>query len=438
MKNLALFGLCTLVGIMLLVNPDGALATAKINETLTTNTIQQNDKRVFRTHLTNYELPGDHADFVINYSPSLKQIDYQLTVDAVSTNTIVILRLGRPVIHLEFEDGLDITFEDSKVRRSVSEYDEYTEEYYTSDSWTITLLPANIRGSISNPEDYLIRQLISKEIVSLRFEDKRLSKNNTVIIPVTKKGKSLFSSYFKLCGKIDNNDKTPAQVADVPEAVKPVEVPKATEKPVVVSEPKKVEAPKSAAQDLQKEEPASKEAKSTGYRESTPKELSFDDIVTRPFGVLPKDRKKSTMEQILSDLANYDWKIVTDNKLHSIELQKAGGYDMTILGEIPHSARSHFFGVKGNETELYSFSYAFIFKNHKQASQFAERLLSFLRAEGVELPDTSKYSNEVSAKYGNTLIEVKTPEKGQSYMSLNIGYWGGYWSNGEWRSGWIE
>ena len=168
------------------------------------------------------------------------------------------------------------------------------------------------------------------------------------------------------------------------------------------------------------------------------KELSFEDIVTRPFGVLPKDRKKSTMEQILSDLANYDWKIVADNKYHSIELQKAGGYDMTILGEIPHAARANFFGVKGNETELYGFSYSFIFKNHKQASQFAERLLSFLRAEGVELPDTIKYSNEVSAKYGNTLVTVKAPEKGQSYMSLNIDYWGGYWSNGEWKNGWID
>ena len=144
------------------------------------------------------------------------------------------------------------------------------------------------------------------------------------------------------------------------------------------------------------------------------------------------------MEEVLSDLARYDWKIVTDNKLHSIELQKASGYDMSILGEIPHSARAGFFGGKGKETELNGFSYSFIFKNYNQASQFAERLLSYLRSQGVDLPDPSKSSNEVSAKYGNTKIVVKTPEKGYSFMSLNIEYWGGYWSNGEWKTGWIE
>ena len=145
------------------------------------------------------------------------------------------------------------------------------------------------------------------------------------------------------------------------------------------------------------------------------------------------------MEQILSDLKGYDWKVSVDNKLKSVELNGKDGYDMTILGVVPSWARAGFFGDDQKGTELYSFHYSFIFKNHKEAVQFSDKLIAFLRAEGIDIPSPTNITTEVSAMYGKSKIEVKTPEKGQSYLSLYINYWDGYYaSDGKWTVGWIE
>lgn len=172
------------------------------------------------------------------------------------------------------------------------------------------------------------------------------------------------------------------------------------------------------------------------FRAAAPKDLSFEDIVTRPFGVLPTDRRRCSRKQILSDLSKYGWK-VTD-RYGGFMVDKAGGYDLAILGEIPYDAGASFFGGDDHPGELYGFYYTFLFKTSKQAKQFTEKMISYLRSEGVEIPDPSNYSDEVSAMHGSSKIELKLPQKRSTYVSLYVYYWGGHYKDGKWEIDWIE
>jgi hypothetical protein len=158
--------------------------------------------------------------------------------------------------------------------------------------------------------------------------------------------------------------------------------------------------------------------------------------VTRPFGVLPTNRRRCSQKQILSDLSSYGWKVTERNGV--LVVDKAGGYDMAILGEIPYDAGASFFNRDDRPGELYGFYYSFVFKTAKQAKQFAERMISYLRSEGVEVPEPSKHLNEVSAMYGSSIVELKLPKKGNTYMSLYVYYWGGHYKDGKWETGWVE
>ncbi len=203
-----------------------------------------------------------------------------------------------------------------------------------------------------------------------------------------------------------------------------------TSAPTAPSAPVK---PAEAAVKPQAPKPAEETA---GFRPATPKDLSFEDIVTRPFGVLPTDRRRCSQKQILSDLSSYGWKVTERNGV--LVVDKTGGYDMAILGEIPYDAGASFFNRDDRPGELYGFYYSFVFKTAKQAKQFAERMISYLRSEGVEVPEPSKHSNEVSAMYGSSIVELKLPKKGNTYMSLYVYYWGGHYKDGKWETGWVE
>ncbi|MBQ8060647.1 MAG: hypothetical protein IJ205_01705 [Bacteroidales bacterium] len=207
---------------------------------------------------------------------------------------------------------------------------------------------------------------------------------------------------------------------DEPASAKPTQAPKKTETP------KKTEAPK-----------ATETAK-----EVVQKELSPSDIVTRPFGVLPADRWRCSMDQILSDLSKYGWKTKTDNKLlssNTIELdnlQDKSGYDLSVLGTVPFSVTAWF---RESGKELSSMWYYFPAKNHKEALQFCGRLISFLRSGGVDFPESSNNATEVSAKYGKSIVRVKFPGKGSTASLLQIDYWSSYRSSdGKWVTGWVE
>ena len=169
------------------------------------------------------------------------------------------------------------------------------------------------------------------------------------------------------------------------------------------------------------EEAPAKEAPS-GFRSATPKELSFHDILNRPFGVLPTDRWRCSMDQILSELSRYGWKTITDKKISSsytIKLDNKSGYDLSILGVIPFSVMAWF---SDSGKELSSMWYSLSLKNHKETLRFCDRLISSLRSEGVNLPEPTKYATEVSAKYGKSIVRVKFPSKGSTVSFLQIDY----------------
>ncbi|MBR0223641.1 MAG: hypothetical protein IJL93_05125 [Bacteroidales bacterium] len=203
--------------------------------------------------------------------------------------------------------------------------------------------------------------------------------------------------------------------------------------PAVTTTPPATAKPSEPAEKPQAPKPAEETA---DFRAAAPKDLSFEDIVTRPFGVLPTDRRRCSRKQILSDLSKYGWK-VTD-RYGSFKVDKAGGYDLAILGEIPYDAGASFFGGDDQPGELYGFYYTFLFKTSKQAKQFTEKMISYLRSEGVEIPDPSKYSDEVSAMHGSSKIELTLPQKRSTYVFLYVYYWGGHYKDGKWETGWIE
>jgi hypothetical protein len=224
---------------------------------------------------------------------------------------------------------------------------------------------------------------------------------------------------------------------DEPASDEPTPTPKP---PVTETAPKNT--PKAEpAQTPKTEEVPSKELPS-GFRSATPKELSFSDILTRPFGVLPADRWRCPMDQILSELSRYGWKTKTDKKISSIQtielnnLLDKSGYDLSVLGVIPFSVTAWF---REGGKELSSMWYSISSKNHKEALRFCDRLISSLRSEGVNLPEPTKYATEVSAKYGKSIVRVKFPSKGSTVSFLQIDYWSSYWSSdGQWVTGWVE
>lgn len=178
------------------------------------------------------------------------------------------------------------------------------------------------------------------------------------------------------------------------------------------------------------------------FRAATPKELSASDILTRPFGVLPTERWRCSMDQILSDLSRYGWKTKIDNEFsfsYTIELDNIldkSGYDLSVLGVVPFSVTARF---REGGKELSSMSYSLSSKNHKEAREFCDRLISYLRSAGVDFPEPSKHASEVSAKYGKSIVRIKFPGKGSIVSFLDINYWSYYWSSdGQWVSGWVE
>ena len=178
------------------------------------------------------------------------------------------------------------------------------------------------------------------------------------------------------------------------------------------------------------------------FRAATPKELSASDILTRPFGVLPTERWRCSMDQILSDLSRYGWKTKIDNEFsfsYTIELDNIldkSGYDLSVLGVVPFSVTARF---REGGKELSSMSYSLSSKNHKEAREFCDRLISYLRSAGVDFPEPSKHASEVSAKYGKSIVRIKFPGKGSTVTFLDIDYWSYYWSSdGQWVSGWVE
>ena len=221
---------------------------------------------------------------------------------------------------------------------------------------------------------------------------------------------------------------------DEPASAKP-----ATAKPVQAPKPVVTEtAPEKA--DVAKNVEVTKTVED--FRAATPKELSASDILTRPFGVLPTERWRCSMDQILSDLSRYGWKTKIDNEFsfsYTIELDNIldkSGYDLSVLGVVPFSVTARF---REDGKELSSMSYSLSSKNHKEAREFCDRLISYLRSAGVDFPEPSKHASEVSAKYGKSIVRIKFPGKGSTVSFLDINYWSYYWSSdGQWVSGWVE
>lgn len=222
-------------------------------------------------------------------------------------------------------------------------------------------------------------------------------------------------------------DDEPASVK--PASAKPVQAPK----PVVTeTAPEKAEVAKNVEVTKTVED----------FRAATPKELSASDILTRPFGVLPTERWRCSMDQILSDLSRYGWKTKIDNEFsfsYTIELDNIldkSGYDLSVLGVVPFSVTARF---REDGKELSSMSYSLSSKNHKEAREFCDRLISYLRSAGVDFPEPSKHASEVSAKYGKSIVRIKFPGKSSTVSFLDIDYWSYYWSSdGQWVSGWVE
>ena len=145
---------------------------------------------------------------------------------------------------------------------------------------------------------------------------------------------------------------------------------------------------------------------------------------------------------ILSDLSRYGWKTKIDNEFsfsYTIELDNIldkSGYDLSVLGVVPFSVTARF---REDGKELSSMSYSLSSKNHKEAREFCDRLISYLRSAGVDFPEPSKHASEVSAKYGKSIVRIKFPGKGSTVSFLDINYWSYYWySDGQWGSGWVE
>ena len=226
---------------------------------------------------------------------------------------------------------------------------------------------------------------------------------------------------------------------DEPASVKPASVKPASAKPVQAPKPAVTEtAPEKA--EVAKNVEVTKTVED--FSAATPKELSASDILTRPFGVLPTERWRCSMDQILSDLSRYGWKTKIDNEFsfsYTIELDNIldkSGYDLSVLGVVPFSVTARF---REDGKELSSMSYSLSSKNHKEAREFCDRLISYLRSAGVDFPEPSKHASEVSAKYGKSIVRIKFPGKGSTVTFLDIDYWSYYWSSdGQWVSGWVE
>ena len=175
--------------------------------------------------------------------------------------------------------------------------------------------------------------------------------------------------------------------------------------------------------------------KTPGLRPATPKELSVQDLITRPFGVLSQNSKKLPREQILFDLSDYGWKAVIDDVTGSVKVTKDGGYDMTFLGVVPsHAVASFSTGGK----ELTGFLSTFYFKNNpKEAQRFANKLMEHLRSEGVDLPNPKKNAKKVSVRHGDSKVEVLLPN-GKDYFGLVVHYQGLIKTDGKEEFGWFE
>ncbi len=175
--------------------------------------------------------------------------------------------------------------------------------------------------------------------------------------------------------------------------------------------------------------------KTPGLRPATPKELSVQDLITRPFGVLSQNSKKLPREQILFDLSDYGWKAVIDDVTGSVKVTKDGGYDMPFLGVVPsHAVASFSTGGK----ELTGFLSTFYFKNNpKEAQRFANILMEHLRSEGVDLPNPKKNAKKVSVRHGDSKVEVLLPN-GKDYFGLVVHYQGLIKTDGKEEFGWFE
>ena len=145
--------------------------------------------------------------------------------------------------------------------------------------------------------------------------------------------------------------------------------------------------------------------KTHGLRPATPKELSVEDLITRPFGVLSRNSSKLSMEQILYDLSDYGWNYKINDVTNSIDLTATSGYDMTFQGMVPESVSADFVSNK-----LCFLSYTFHPSNRKEATKFQKKVIALLKAEGVELPSKPSFGRtRWSSIYNKSLIGIGEP-----------------------------
>ncbi len=173
-------------------------------------------------------------------------------------------------------------------------------------------------------------------------------------------------------------------------------------------------------------DPAPKPAiteKPPGLRPATPKELIVKDLLTRPFGVLSKDSRGLSKEQIMFDLSDYGWKPVLLFEGSQLTMNETSGYDMSFLGRIPERAFAQF--TKDNQ--LWCFTVIFEFDNMKEAERFANQLISSLNSEGIGVPDYNNHNNGHTRKfrYNNSFVYITMPDNMTSYrnkVTVHVSY----------------
>ena len=136
--------------------------------------------------------------------------------------------------------------------------------------------------------------------------------------------------------------------------------------------------------------------KTPGLRPATPKELSVQDLITRPFGVLSQNSRKLSRNQLLYDLSDYGWVDKDQNNL-KINLRASDGYDMVFLGKVPNWAYSEFeydydtLNYDTEKTALIRFGYQFTFDKRMEAERFIHQIVDLLKAEGINMIKVKKY-----------------------------------------------
>ena len=195
---------------------------------------------------------------------------------------------------------------------------------------------------------------------------------------------------------------------DEPASAKPTQP---VAKPATETAPKKAEVTKPVV------------SKTPGLRPATPKELIVMDLLTRPFGVLSKDSRGLSKEQIMFDLSDYGWKPVLLFEGSQLTMNETSGYDMSFLGRIPERAFAQF--TKDNQ--LWCFTVIFEFDNMKEAERFANQLISSLNSEGIAVPDYNNHNNGHTRKfrYNNSFVYITLPDNMTSYrnkVTVHVSY----------------